>query len=324
MPCHTLHPLYSISVHEWQKENDKSNAIIAESLLSLSNPIQIHISSETILLSQPHNTHHSLEMALINATNTISWGRHTPSPQATPNQRLRCALLDVLSSPTLGTTTYTPGPYFPTTRTDMESVEQANAVMINDTFVAITGKKFCYRRKFVAAELQTLLTTYGISCPESCPEFASAQVEISTWKETGSTTSLKFFRVMGHLQIFDKDNEVLLQDVWATVWSTEDENDVHLNMTWKCIALFFEHWIKIAHSDDGSELPNEVVQANNQTIEPFLEEGYIGIPGVRHIDPADGVMRDSFRPLDGLRAGGLRYTKVQGTDFWAITRDMGF
>lgn len=269
----------------------------------------------------------STSTPLLPCNNVISWARHVPLPGTPTKQRLFCALLDILTSPTLKDTTFAEGPYFPTTRNT--TAAQAREILTRASF---EGSKKCYHRELRGSELRSLRDHYGLV--DVIPGTSVAMIAIETWKEVEvGTIPTKYYRIVGRLRIMDQHKQNTLQVAddgqspmavgWHFHWSTKDNNHpggIQDDLDWKFIVAFLLYKIETTWDKEGG-IKFSSEETNRRTrdmLYPFHELGYFGIPGVSMRDKVCDDTRESFRRVKfdrgWIRELGKDITLLLGPD----------
>lgn len=236
--------------------------------------------------------------------NLIVWGRHTPSATAIKHNRLYCALLDIISSPGLSDRTYAAGPYFPTTREEVEP-DRFNEI----TKQSVEYSKVCYWRNLTASSgLLDLLRIYNLSTFVPDPANSLAAIEIRSWREITTTGEIHYC-ISAQIQILDREGKpvkVRVEDerrdlvtVYGASWvggGVGHGEDVSEGLSWRFMAAFLKEHVAVAFDDEGDKT-SEAIQRFKilRRWDRFVELGYRGFPGLWLEEMGTGQRVGAFR-----------------------------
>ena len=202
----------------------------------------------------------------------IEWGSHIPNSSASPHIRLRCALLDFLSSETIKTTPHAPGPYF-------------------DSTTPKTGIWTCYNNQ---NGLNSILTAYGLDTIPNASHINFILIRLLTRKGTKETQwgLLPEYSIYAEIEAYDINRKAFIATTednvicpfstsiifeWATLAGAED---ICPSLDWSCVVAIIAHETPLSSKCDGT---NTTEQEHNfkmmQDLNPLRHLGYLGWPG---------------------------------------------
>jgi len=120
----------------------------------------------------------------------VPWGTHLPNASASPQARLRCAMLDLLTSNTIETATHTPGPYF-----------------------AHTAPKVClWTRFYKTTNLPALLQAYGLDSLPNASAIHIITFMITIYKIIPDTepSANSSYRIRSSMVAYEANDEVVV------------------------------------------------------------------------------------------------------------------
>lgn len=221
----------------------------------------------------------------------FSWGRYQSS-LADPCIRLRCALLEIVTSPSLPSARHGPGPYF-------ESWHEGR-------------EPHCFRVDFTPATgLPTLLSSHGL---ETIPGIARIQCCIATYQlmdlpleadanEYLLTASMEAFNSKGAFNGFvqvpcpDDPNRTrsLTADV-ALKFRFLKNQDLFQELTWECITRILNIEVQMRTGTNGLYVAADEYHRRWLRLgDPMLDLGYRGWPTLKTRDYATGREISTFR-----------------------------
>jgi hypothetical protein len=202
----------------------------------------------------------------------IEWGSHIPNSSASPQIRLRCALLDFLSSNTIKTAPHALGPYF-------------------DSTTPKTGILTRYNNQ---NGLNTILTAYGLDTIPNASTINSILIRIITRKGTKETHwgLLPEYSIYAEIEAYDINREAFIAATednvicplstsiifqWATLGGAED---VCPSLDWSCVVAIIAHENSLSFKCDGTDTTEKEHNSQMmQDLNPLRHLGYLGWPG---------------------------------------------